>query len=571
MEKINRLRKQFKSLKIDGYIIPKNDEFFSEYTPEHKDILKYTTNFSGSYGIAIVLKNKSYLLVDGRYTIQAKKQSGDNFEIIKIPAKNLKKTLKIKKMNIGFNPKLFNYNFLNKLKFELGCNFVPISQNIFRNFKKNLRIKSNLFYFLKNSVTGEKSSNKIKKIINHMYKQHIDVCLITSPENVAWLLNIRGEDSDYSPIPHANIILDKKNNIFLFCDLKKIKKKFKKQAKKIRILNIDKINQFLLTIKKKKFLIDGLSCSVYLHNLIKKNNLINETIDPIYKLKSIKNKTELQNMKKIHELDGAAITKFLYWVKNNYKKRKINEISAQNKLLQFKKKFKQFKSLSFPTISSTGSNGAIVHYKATKNSNKTLRNGNLYLVDSGGQYHYGTTDVTRTISLNNNEKNVKEIFTRVLKGHLNVSNYKLNKETTGSKIDKIARKSLRAVDKDYSHGTGHGVGYFLSVHEGPQSFSKSNKEKLLPGMIISNEPGYYEEGKFGIRIENLITVVKKGNKNFFEDLTYAPIEKDLIEKKLMNTKEITWFNNYHKKVYRKLKKYMSKSELNFLKKSCSNI
>ena len=195
----------------------------------------------------------------------------------------------------------------------------------------------------------------------------------------------------------------------------------------------------------------------------------------------------------------------------------------------------------------------------------------MYLVDSGGQYHYGTTDVTRTISLGNKDKRIKEIFTRVLKGHLHVSNYNLKGKTTGSKIDKIARKFLKEINIDYSHGTGHGVGYFLNVHEGPQSISRLNKIKLRPGMILSNEPGYYEEGSFGIRIENLITIVKKKNKNILQNLTYAPIDRNLIEKKLMSSKEIHWLNNYHKEVYQKLKRYMNKNELIFLRESCSNI
>ena len=239
--------------------------------------------------------------------------------------------------------------------------------------------------------------------------------------------------------------------------------------------------------------------------------------------------------------------------------------------LNFRKKFKQFKFLSFPTISSTGSNGAIVHYNASKKTNRILKKGNIYLVDSGGQYHFGTTDVTRTISLNNKNYKVKEAFTRVLQGHLNLTNYKLTKKTSGAILDKVARKKLKKMNLDYAHGTGHGVGYFLNVHEGPQSISKFNKIKLKLGMILSNEPGYYKTGKYGLRIENLI-YVKKDRKNIkFDNLTYAPIDKDLIVKKLLNKKEIFWLNQYHKTVFQKLKKYMNKNELMNLRESCSNI
>ena len=246
-------------------------------------------------------------------------------------------------------------------------------------------------------------------------------------------------------------------------------------------------------------------------------------------------------------------------------------MDAQKKLLEFRKKNKTFKSLSFPTISGSGPNGAIIHYKATIKSNRTLKNGDLYLVDSGGQYNFGTTDVTRTISLNNKNERIKNIFTRVLKGHIAVANYKIKKNTCGSEIDVVGRKSLKKMNLDYAHGTGHGVGYFLNVHEGPQGISRGNKVKFIEGMVVSNEPGYYESGKFGIRIENLLTVKKIKNSYKFINLTLVPIDKSLIEKKLLNKIEIKWLNKYHLRVYNSLKKYMSKNELTKLKGLCSNI
>ena len=240
-------------------------------------------------------------------------------------------------------------------------------------------------------------------------------------------------------------------------------------------------------------------------------------------------------------------------------------------MFKFRKENKSFKSLSFPTISATGSNWAIIHYKATQNSNKKLKDGNIYLVDSGGQYNFGTTDVTRTISLNNKNPRIKDIFTRVLKGHIAVSNFKFKKDTCGAHIDKVARKSLNEVNLDYAHGTGHGVGYYLNVHEGPQAISKNNKIHLQRGMILSNEPGYYEKGKFGIRIENLIFINKDKRKIFFENLTLAPIDKSLIDKKKLTFEEIKWLNNYHEKVFVKLKKFMNKPYLIDLKQACSKI
>ena len=408
----------------------------------------------------------------------------------------------------------------------------------------------------------------LKKIF---FKNNIDVMLVTSSENIAWLLNIRGQDSDFSPIPNCFLIIDKQMRIFLFCDLKKIDTRFKKKLSFIYILEIGELHNFLRKIKRKNFSIDSLTCSVFFKSIIKKDNNILLNTDPIYFLKSQKNNIEINNTKKIHEYDGAALTKFIFWVQKNFKKKKITELTAQKKLLEFKKKFKEFKHPSFPTISSTGSNGAIVHYNASKKTNKVLKQGNIYLVDAGGQYNYGTTDVTRTISLGNNNGKIKEIFTKVLKGHLNVTNFRLNKNTTGSVLDKVARKNLNLMNLDYAHGTGHGVGYFLNVHEGPQSISKFNKIKLKPGMILSNEPGYYEKGKFGLRIENLIYTKKIKNGMKFSNLTYAPIDKNLINKRLLSKKEIFWLNQYHLSVYKKLKKYMSNEEKKILRESCSNI
>jgi Xaa-Pro aminopeptidase len=353
--------------------------------------------------------------------------------------------------------------------------------------------------------------------------------------------------------------------------LKKIEYSFKKKFKNIKFIDIKYTDLFLAKIKNKKILIDSASCSIYFENILKKNNKIAEFLDPIYFLKSIKSKIEIKNTVKSHIFDGAALTKFLFWLKRNYRKQNINEISAQEKLLKFRKENKNFKFLSFPTISGSGPNGAIIHYKASKKSNRKLKKGDIYLVDSGGQYNFGTTDVTRTISLNNDNKRIKDIFTRVLRGHIAVANYKLKNNTYGAQIDVAAREPLKEINLDYAHGTGHGVGYFLNVHEGPHAISKNNKVNFKEGMIVSNEPGYYENGKFGIRIENLVRVKKNQKGYSFDNLTMAPIDKSLINKNILKKNEINWLNHYHKNVFDNLKKFMNKSELFDLKQACSKI
>ena len=572
MEKIDKLKKIFNREEIDGYIIPKNDEFFSEYIPDHNDRLNYISNFSGSYGFALILKNKNYLFVDGRYTIQASAQSKKNFKVITIPDNMPEDILKGKKLSIGFDPNLFTKKTLSVFLPESRCKYKALANNLIDEIwkRKKKKSKSKFFIMPKNSVS-EKHQSKIKKITNYLKKKKSDFLFVTASENNAWLLNIRGQDTKYTPIPYSYILIDKNKNIKFFCDLKKISSSFRKYFREIEFLDIKKCAKILTEIKKKNFIIDKNSCSYFFEKIIYKNNKILNLNDPINFFKAIKGKQEIANIKKAHIYDGIALTKFLFWLKKNFYRKKITEISASQKLLQFRKKNKNFKFLSFPTISGTGPNGAIIHYKATRETNRKLKSGDIYLVDSGGQYEFGTTDVTRTISLKNSNKRIKDIFTRVLKGHIAVANFKLKKNTSGSVIDIKARKYLQQIGLNYAHGTGHGVGYFLNVHEGPHAISKRNKVNLQEGMVVSNEPGYYEKNKFGIRIENLIYVKRERKKLCFENLTMVPIDKNLIIRESLNKIEKKWFNEYHKIVFKNLIESMNKNESLELQKACSAI
>ena len=558
--------KLFKKFNIDGYIVPKNDEYFNEYVNPSNDRLKFISNFTGSAGIAVIFKNKNYLFVDGRYTIQAQTQSGKKFKIIRIPNQTPKDLIKTgKKIIIGFDPSLHTekqLNFFFKIKNVI---LRPINKNLvdlvwFNKPKEPIKP----FFSLSTRYTGISYQKKILKVKNIILKRKVDYLLVTAPENVAWMLNIRGYDTSYSPIPNSRLLISDKGKVILFTNLKKLKGEL---SIKVSIQNEKNLEKKLNYISEKKIWIDSLSCSFFYKNLIRAKNEILDKIDPIHFLKSIKNNTEIENMKKTHLTDGVALTKFLFWLKRNYKNKQITEISAQNKLESFRRKSSNYLSPSFNTISGSGPNGAIIHYKATKKTNRNLRKGELYLVDSGGQYFFGTTDVTRTVSLGNKSKYIKEIFTRVLKGHIAVSNFKIKKNSTGSQVDRNARKFLKKIKLDYSHGTGHGVGYFLNVHEGPQSLSSNSKVKLKNGMILSNEPGYYKEGAFGIRIENLVYV----KRNRFKELTIAPIEKELINKNFLNNNEIKWINNYHKNVKNKLFRFMNRKEKRDLTIACSPI
>jgi len=569
MNKLIKLKKFLKIYELDGYLVPKNDEYFNEYVSKSNDRLKFISNFSGSAGFAVILKNKNYLFVDGRYEIQARIQSGKNFKIITIPEQSPKDVLKTnEKLKIGFDPKLHNEKQLNFYFNLKNIVLKPVKNNLIDIiWVKRPKDIIKPFFSISKKNSGQSSRQKILKIKNVILKNKINYLLVTAPENVAWILNIRGYDSEFSPIPKARLLISSNGDIDLFSHSKKVGKIKKNFPKQIKFYDEVEIEKKLKSLHNNNIWIDNLSCSVHYKNLLRKKNVLIEKIDPIYFFKAIKNSTEIKNMKKSHMIDGVALTRFLFWLKKNFKKKKITEISAQKKLENFRKMNKTYKFPSFSTISGSGANSAIIHYNASVDSNRTLKKGDLYLVDSGGQYSFGTTDVTRTISLDNNSNFIKETYTRVLKGHIAVSDYKIRKNSKGSDVDRNARKFLKKAKLDYPHGTGHGVGYFLNVHEGPQSLSRNNKINLKPGMIISNEPGYYKEGYFGIRIENLVYI----KKNKFEELTMAPIEKNLINKKMLSKKEITWLNKYHNRVKKNLYKFMNIEEKANLIDACSPI
>ena len=558
-KRIKLLRSKFIQHKIDGYVVPKNDQFFSEYAAE--DRLKIISNFSGSAGLAIVLKKKSYLFVDGRYTIQAQQQSGKKFKIIEIH-KFLPFKI-IKNLKLGFDPSLFTRKQLN-VYFNNSLILKPINKNLVDEIYKDKTSKNKIFFSLTNKVAGKTFQSKINNVRNILKRNKADYLFISAPENVAWLLNIRGSDNPNSPIPNCRLIIGKDKELFLITQKEKTLKIIKdKKLSKKQIINPKKFKDLINKLKGYKFIIDPLSCSLLNENIIKSKFKIINKDDPCYKLKSIKNSSEIKHMINAHIEDGLALTKFIFWIKNINKK-KITEVDAQNKLEKFRKLNKNYLFPSFNTIAGTGSNGAIVHYRASKESNKTIKKSDVFLCDSGGQYMFGTTDVTRTICFSKQPNSIKNVYTKVLKGHIAVATSNLKKFNNGKKIDVRARQFLKKDGLDYAHGTGHGVGFFSNVHEGPQSISKYNTIKLEEGMIISNEPGYYKKNHYGIRIENLVYVKKNKKKLQFENLTLAPIEKDLINYDLLNKNEKNYLFNYHLNVYTKHSKFLNKKEKKWL-------
>ncbi len=552
---IKEIRKFIKDNNLDGYIIPKNDDYFTEYSINNN--LSKVSNFTGSAGFAIIKKNYNYLFVDGRYTLQAKKQAGKNFNILQVPYTFPKDLPNFRDKKIGFNPKLFTVDTLNKY-FNNKSNLIPIEFK----FKSKRNKKINKFFHLNKAITGEEMVSKISRVIKYLRKNKISYFYVSASENVNWLLNIRGKDLPNSPLANSKLILTNKGKIYFFTNLSKVSNLNKTKLKNLNFYKEKKFFEILSTLKYGTFGIDKSTCSVFENNIISSKFKIVSKIDPIYELKSIKNRIELKNTINCHIEDGIALTKFLCWFKNN--KKIITEKTVENKLNKLRKKSKKYLYPSFDTIAGSGPNGSIIHYKSDNSTNRKINSNDVLLIDSGGQYKWGTTDVTRTICNGHVAKKVKDNFTRVLKGHIAVVTCDLKKNYNGSLIDKLARRNLNNAGLNYPHGTGHGVGFFLNVHEGPQNISSNNKVTLKKGMILSNEPGYYLENRYGIRIENLIYIDEFNKKLIFKNLTLAPIDLNMINFKMLNVKEKKYLFDYHLIIYSKISKYLNKSEKKWL-------
>ena len=576
--KLQKLRKLMQTRNIDVCLINQTDEFQNEFLPTYSQRLQWLTNFSGSAGEAIITMSKAYLFVDGRYTLQAKNEVNKNIYKIynyteKTPTEILK-SFKFKKINFGMDGNIISVKKFNNLTSEIGKN---VSIKL---LKENLvdliwhdrpKIKKSIIWHHHYKFHGTKVSDKIKSVTKIIKKQQAQYLFVSSNESICWLLNLRSNDLPYTPIFMSRLIISASGECFLFANIKS-SIKFSKQIK-IHQIEPKFLTSFLSnTVSSQKIIADPrtLPSNIYqsLKKLKSKVKLIDDSIEI---LKSQKNNTEIKGVRSAHLRDGVALTKAIFWIKESVMKKGLTELQAVKRIDTNRSKNKHFHSLSFPTIAGSGPNGAIVHYHANKKTNRIIKDTDLFLIDSGGQYLDGTTDVTRTISFNKVSKEQKKMNTLVLKGHIAVATSKFSKSETGKNLNVNARKYLKEHNCNFDHGTGHGVGYFLNVHEGPQSISSVSKVKFLPGMIISNEPGYYKANAYGIRIENLITVRKLGNKYEFENLTLAPIDKKLIEVSLLTTNEISWLNTYHKLVYSKLNKYLKPKEKIWLKAECSNL
>jgi Xaa-Pro aminopeptidase len=543
--KLLELKNFLKEQKIDFFFLPNCDEFFSEYLPESEKRIQYLTGFAGSAATVIIGQEKSYFFTDGRYILQAKSELDlSEFEIFNIAQKS---PLAWLRENLGegvlaLDPKLTGVNFAK----SLPQNHVFLEQNPVDEIWQNRPLPQNSAIFsCDENLTGLDSQTKRAQILQTLAA---DAVVITKPENLCWLLNIRAADVEATPLLLAYAILFKSGEVDLFVDSKRA-------HPDLAGVNFVALENFASRISVlKKVQIDAASTNQWLLNLLEKNKseIIFKT-DAIEIAKACKNSAEISGAIKAHEVDGLALTKFLFWLSGAPE---TDEILAAEKLLEFRREHPDFLYPSFASISGFASNGAVIHYHASEKTNKKITGNSLYLIDSGGQYFgpefFGTTDVTRTIAIGKPTPEMVENFTRVLKGHIALARAKFPRSTSGAQLDALAREHLWRAGLDYDHGTGHGVGSFLSVHEGPCGISKRAHQPLLEGMILSNEPGFYKEGEYGIRIENLMLVEKFDEKFLqFRTLTLAPLDPNLIDFKMLTRPERKWLCNYHEQILEK--------------------
>ena len=577
MVSVKKIQKWMQENNKDVFIINRTDEFLSEYIAPYAERLKWVSNFSGSAGRVIIEKDKSYIFIDGRYTNQANKEVDINFFEIKhlqdywthlqqykdedriISLDPLLHSVKeVEKIqNLFTNTKVI-LNFLEKNPIDLFWNDQPAYPN-------------SMGFVHEDKYAGESSLSKINKIQEIIQSTFIDFYLLSSLDSIAWLLNLRGDDIKYTPLLCCHIVIPHQGKIELFIERSKIDHLKNDLSHLINFHSFEELDKYLLSIDIKKTIgMDEGSTSYHFKNICRNVGLItNHLENPCLYPKAIKNNIELKGARKANLRDGVSITKFLYWLKNKMIVKETNEIKAADYLLNLRKQNDLFYSLSFETISAFAFHAAMPHYSVTKETNLTFDVNFIYLVDSGGQYRDGTTDITRTIIIGAPIKEQMDRYTRVLKGHIAISKVKFLSGTKGSEIDPIARKSLQEINCDYDHGTGHGIGSFLSVHEGPQRIAKSQNQSdgiIQEGMILSNEPGYYKKGEYGIRIENLLVCCShKINSLYFETISWAPFDRDLIDISLLNEEEIKWINDYHNNVYVKISPNLNIEEKHWLK------
>ncbi|MDP0494415.1 MAG: aminopeptidase P family protein [Fusobacterium sp. JB021] len=587
-DKIKLLRELMIKNKVTAYLVTSSDFHQSEYIGDFFKTREYISNFSGSSGTALITLNDAYLWTDGRYFLQAEKElSGSEFQLFKVGLKDtptvqefIKNTLNIND-TLGFDGRTVSYNLM--------LDFIKASKEKFFKLKINLDLINEVWkdrpllskekaFILEEKYSGEKANLKIKKLRYIMKTKKTTCHILSSLDDICWLLNLRGKDIKYNPVvlSYAVIFLDK---VLLFIDKSKLSKEINLYLENINIEIHDYNNfyKYLCTLDKSLTILldyNKINSSIY-EALPKEIKIINEP-NPENNMKSIKNIVEIKNNYIAHLKDGIAMTKFIFWLKNNISKNKISELDIVNKIESLRKKQEGFIEPSFETIAAYGKNAAMMHYLPSNKHYSYLEPHNLILIDSGGQYLEGTTDITRTISLGEVDPKIKKHYTYVLKSLISLSKSKFPHRTFGGNLDAIARNLIWEIGLDYRCATGHGVGHFLNVHEGPNILRPSASCIIHPDMVTTIEPGIYIDNSHGIRLENETLTTKSFKNEYglfleFKTLTFVPIDIDAIDPSFLNNDEIKWLNNYHKIVFEKISPFLNSEEIQWLKTQTKEI
>ena len=564
--RIKELRRLMAASQLDAYLVPRADEHQGEYVPACAERLRWLTGFSGSAGLAIVAKKAVVLFVDGRYTVQARAEvDTETMEVSKLPRARIGEWLcerLSRGQTIGYDPKLHTIAEVERLETALkakGIELRPASRNLVDRVWGRDRPAAPFNQVTVHPVklAGKSAPDKIADIQRRLKADSHDAVILTLSDSIAWAFNIRGADIPHIPVALAFAVVPQSGRPELFVAPEKIDAAARAHLEAFAKLSppqalADHIKA--LRKAKKRVRLDPNTAGYWFAHALGGVRHIERGPDPCLVLKAVKTAAEIKGARAAHVRDGGAVVRFLGWL-DRQALGEIDEIEAVRRLEGFRRATNQLREISFDTISGSGPNGAIVHYRVNASSNRKLRSGELFLIDSGAQYLDGTTDITRTVAIGRPSSEMCERFTLVLKGHIAIATARFPEGTRGIDLDPLARRALWRHGLDYDHGTGHGVGSYLSVHEGPQSISKAGMAPLQPGMICSNEPGYYKEGAYGIRIENLLLVtepaeVAGGDRPMmgFETLTLVPIDRRLILKEMLGSDEIAWLDAYHARV-----------------------
>jgi len=592
-DRLAALREQLKAEKLDGFVVPLTDEHMSEYVGSYAQRLAWLTGFEGSAGSAVVLPEEAAIFVDGRYTLQVRQQvSPDQWSYQSVPETSTTQWLEEhapEGARIGYDPWLHTRDWVKKAKDALstrGAELVAVDRNPIDEIWKDRPEASKAHLVVQpDRYAGKSAAEKRTEIGDWLGKHHADAAVLSALDSIAWAFNIRGADVTHTPVALAYALVYADGTADLFVASEKIDAEVRQHlGNGVRLHERSDFETALGELKGKTVVVDPeRAVAAIFEALDKAGAKILPLRDPTILPKAIKNSAEIAGQKSAQERDGAVISKFLHWIDEETPKGDVDELRASDHLEALRRENPELRDLSFDSISGAGPNGAIVHYRSSEKTNRKLEKGTLYLIDSGGQYVDGTTDITRTVAIGEPTAEMRDRFTRVLKGHIAIATAVFPKGTRGSQLDSFARRPLWEAGLDYAHGTGHGVGSFLAVHEGPQRISpvgssqSGGDEPLQAGMIISNEPGYYKTGEYGIRIENLVLVVPRDIEGAekemlgFETLTFAPIDRRLIDVEMLEPEELVWLNCYHAHVLARIGPKLSGADLAWLQAACAPI